>query len=162
MMEEGGGPQRGPRRHTAFDPSPPGTAEPARYRIVFVCLHGSAKSVIAAEHCRRIAARLGCTIETAAAGLEPDVAIPPFVVEGLRADGIDVRGRRPAPATRQMLEGAWRVVSLGCDLAPLVSPEVRVERWDDVPAVSEGFETARDVIVRHLRMLLDDCDPATS
>lgn len=160
-MEERGGPRRGPRRHTASDPSPQGTAEPVRYRVVFVCVHGSAKSVIAAEHCRRIAARLGCTIEAVAAGIEPDVAIPPFVVEGLRADGIDVRGRRAAPATRRMLEDAWRVVSFGCDLAPLVSPEVRVERWDDVPAVSEGFETARDVIVRHLRRLLDDCDPAT-
>ena len=31
-------------------------------RVLFVCLHGSAKSVITAEHCRRLAAARGVRV----------------------------------------------------------------------------------------------------
>ena len=55
--------------------------------------------------------------------------------------------------TPEELRNAWRVVSLGCDLETL-APEVRVERWDDVPAVSENYGAARDAIVARLPSLL--------
>jgi hypothetical protein len=68
--------------------------------VFFVCLHGSAKSVIAAEQLRRLAAARGVSIAVHSAGLEPDDAIPPRVVQGLLEEGIDGpadRGSRPPP-----------------------------------------------------------------
>ena len=100
--------------------------------VLFVCLHGSAKSLIAAEHFRGLARQRGLALEAASAGVEPDAEIPPGVVKGLRGDGIDVAGRRPRPLTREELAGARHVVSFGCDLSALVPPETKVERWDDV------------------------------
>ncbi len=64
-------------------------------RVVFVCLHGSAKSLIAAEHFCRLAAQQGLDVRATSAGTDPDPEIPLHVIEGLLADGIDVRGRRP-------------------------------------------------------------------
>jgi hypothetical protein len=41
-------------------------------RVLFVCLHGAAKSVVAAAHFRRLAGAAGLGIEAVAAGTEPD------------------------------------------------------------------------------------------
>src|SRR5262250_858896 len=41
-------------------------------RVLFVCLHGAAKSVVAAAHFRRLAAARGLSMDAVAAGTEPD------------------------------------------------------------------------------------------
>lgn len=123
--------------------------------VVFVCLHGSAKSVIASEHFRRRSAERGLDARVACAGTEPDAEIPPRVVQGLLADGFDVRGQRPRPIARADLERAARVIAFGCDLGDVAPPELQVERWDDVPAVSEDYGRARDAIATRVRALVD-------
>ncbi len=124
--------------------------------VLFVCLHGSAKSLIAAEQFNRLAAARGLTARAVSAGTEPDDAIPPRVTQGLRADGIDVEGRRPRRPTQADVDGSAIVVTFACDLGDLASRASRVERWDDVPAVSEDFKRARDVIVARVTALLED------
>lgn len=126
-------------------------------RVLFVSLHGPAKSLIAVEHFRRLAAERGSDVEASSAGMEPDAEIPPKVVQGLLGDGIDVCGHRPRHVTRADLESASRVVTFGCDLGDLAVPGLVLERWDDVPAVSEDFKKARDAIVSRLPRLLDEC-----
>ena len=128
------------------------------HRIVFVCLHGSAKSVIAAEQCQRLARERGLLVQATAAGQEPDAEIPSPAIRGLLAEGIDVRGRRPRRVSRDDLAAASRVVAFGCDLTDVAAPGVPIERWDDVPAVSEDFGAARDAIVARLRRLLSDME----
>jgi protein-tyrosine-phosphatase len=125
-------------------------------KVVFVCLHGSAKSLIAAEYFNRLAAARGLGVTATSAGTEPDAEIPPRVVQGLRADGIDVEGRRPRRPTPADVESAAAVVTFACDLGELASRASRIERWDDVPAVSEDFKRARDVIVARVTGLLED------
>jgi len=125
-------------------------------KVLFVCLHGSAKSVIAAEYFNRLAAARGLAARATSAGTEPDDVIPPRVIQGLRADGIDVEGRRPRRPTPADVEGAAAVVTFACDLGELASRAPRIERWDDVPAVSEDFTRARDVIVARVAGLLED------
>ncbi len=96
-------------------------------------------------------------MRAASAGIEPDGQIPPKVVHGLLEDGIDVRGRRPRPVTHEELANASHVVTFGCDL-PVRAAGLYVERWDDVPAVSEDFKKACDAIVARLMRLLDKWD----
>jgi arsenate reductase len=122
--------------------------------VLFVCLHGSAKSVIASEYFRRFAAEGGVAADAGAAGTEPDAAIPPGVVDGLRRDGIDVEGLQPHPVTLADLERASLVVTFGCQLDN-PPPGLALQRWDDVPAVSENFGRARDAIAARVRTLVD-------
>jgi arsenate reductase (thioredoxin) len=124
--------------------------------VLFVCLHGSAKSLIALEHFRRLAQQRGVDVQADWAGIEPDAEVPPRVVQGLLGEGIDVRGRRPRQVMRADVERASCVVTFGCDLGTLESSGLVRERWDDVPAVSEGYKPARDVIVGRLSGLLDE------
>ncbi len=53
------------------------------------------------------------------------------------------------------LETASRVVTFACDLGDLAPPGLSLERWDDVPAVSEDFKKARDIIAARLPRLLN-------
>ena len=114
------------------------------------------RSLIAAEYFNRLAAARGLAARATSAGTEPDDAVPPRVTQGLRTDGIDVEGHRPRRPTPADVEGAAAVVTFGCDLGELASRARQIVRWDDVPAVSEDFKRARDVIVARVTGLLED------
>ena len=87
-------------------------------------------------------------------GMEPDAEVPANVVHGLAGDGIDVAAYAPRPATWARLATATHVVSFGCDVSA-IAPDVRAERWNDLPLVSDGFDAARDAIVARVQRLLD-------
>lgn len=124
--------------------------------MLFVCLHGAAKSVLAAADCRRLAAERGLSIRTASAGTEPDPEIAPGVARALTEEGMDLGGQKPRRVSREDVANAWRVVAFGCDLGDAAVPGVPVDRWDDIPAVSEDFATARAAIRRRLARLLEE------
>jgi protein-tyrosine-phosphatase len=128
---------------------------PASSTVLFVCLHGSAKSLIAAEHLNRLARSRGMLIRAESVGVEPDDAVPPHVVAGLAADGVDVRGYVPRPITADRLAAATHVVSFSCDVTGMLPDTAAIERWDDVPMVSDGYSAARDVILGRVAGLLD-------
>ncbi len=124
--------------------------------VLFVCQHGAAKSVVAARHLEELARSHGLTLNTAAAGIEPDEAIPPHVIAGLGADGIHHHDTVPQALTRELIDRARIVVSLGCDLSAFTDASHSIVEWNDVPHVSDGYEAARTVIVGHLQAMLDE------
>jgi protein-tyrosine-phosphatase len=121
--------------------------------VLFVCLHGAAKSVLAAADFDRMARERGLALRAEFAGTEPDPEIAPKVLGELLADGVDLRSQWPRRVTRQDVERASLVVTFGCDLGAL-GAGARVERWDDVPAVSDDFRKARAAIAARLVRLL--------
>jgi protein-tyrosine-phosphatase len=127
------------------------TPTKARPRVLFVCLHGAAKSVVGASHFRRLAAERGLAIDAVAAGTEPDPELAPGAVKGLAGDGLAAMPSRPRPITLYDLESAARVVSFGCDVAPTKGQ--RVDQWT-VLAVSDGYAAAREQIVANVERLV--------
>lgn len=63
--------------------------------VAFVCLHGSAKSLIATEHMIRLARARGAAFTATTSGPEPDAEVPPHVIEGLLKHGVDASHRVP-------------------------------------------------------------------
>jgi protein-tyrosine-phosphatase len=120
-------------------------------RVLFVCLHGAAKSVVGAAHFRKLAQARGLTITAAAAGTEPDPELGAKAVKGLAGEGLPAAPARPRPITLYDLQSASRVVSFGCDVTPKAG--VPVEQWD-VPNISDGYEAARDLIVKNVERLV--------
>lgn len=125
--------------------------------IAFVCLHGSAKSLMAAEYLNRRAADEGLALRASSAGREPDAQVPAHVVAGLREKGIDVAGKIPVEATVRHLASADRVVAFGCDVPADVKS---VDQWKDCPAVVDGFEPAWQHITRRVDQLIESENPA--
>jgi protein-tyrosine-phosphatase len=132
-------------------------SEPARPRVLFVCRHGAAKSVIGAAHFRRLAAARGLAMDAVAAGTEPDAELAPGAVKGLAGDGLPAAPGRPRPVTLYDLASATRVVSFGCQIP--AAREQRVDQWD-VPAVSDGYAAARDRIVAGVERLVAELGAA--
>jgi protein-tyrosine-phosphatase len=126
---------------------------PGRPRVLFVCRHGAAKSVIGAAHFRRLAAARGLAIGAVAAGTEPDRELAPGAVNGLAGEGLAATPSRPRPVTLYDLHSALRVVSFGCDVAPASGQPV--DQWD-VPAVSDGYTAARERIVANVERLVTE------
>ena len=123
--------------------------------VLFVCLHGSAKSVVATAYCRQLAAERGFRISVASAGVDPDSEVSAATIAGLTEDGLDVPISRPRRLTGALLASSWLVISFGCDLEPFGSRRPVID-WSDVPAVSDGYAEARDVIVSKVSSLLDE------
>lgn len=114
--------------------------------VLFVCLHASAKSVIAMAYFNHLAEQQGSALRALSAGTEPDDAIPPEVVAGMAGDGFDVSGRVPLRLTPALVASAAAIVSFGPDIAAVGPAPVRVAQWNDMPAVSDDYATARDAI----------------
>ncbi len=127
--------------------------EPMSDTVLFVCLHASAKSLVAMEHFNRLAAERGLGLRAISAGTEPDAAVPDFVVAGLRGDGFDVTSRVPRRLTPELAAEARHIVSFGPDVAAYAPKGRAIERWD-VPAVSDGYAVARAEIRGRVERLL--------
>ena len=124
-------------------------------KVLFVCLHGAAKSVLAAADFERLAKERRLPIAAESAGTEPDPEIAPKVLAVLKAEGVDLSGQKPRLVTREMAAGATRIVAFGCALGVAAPEGAKVEQWEDVPNVSDGLPAARAAIRERLERLLD-------
>ncbi len=122
--------------------------------VLFLCPHAAAKSVIAAADFQALVAQVGLDLRAVAAGTEPDDRVSPVVVQLLRAEGTDVSSHQPRHVTAEELASAVRIVSMGCDLTGVVSPDAPIIRWDDVPAVSADPQAARAAIRARVEKLV--------
>jgi len=129
--------------------------------VVFVCEHGSVKSLIAASLFDQSAANRGLPFRAVSRGVNPDERVPPGIAAALLDDGFDVEGFRPQGLSPDDVAGATRVVAIGVDLAAN-GDEARapIQSWDDVPAASVDYSAARAALQRHIDELLDDLQQA--
>ena len=121
--------------------------------VLFVCRHGAAKSILAAADFRRLAMERGLEIRADSAGVEPDDRVLPIVAEVLGLGEPDV-AHAPRKVTPADLAAAWRVITFDLDPDELPASPAHLERWDDLPAVSESLPAARDAIGRRLEGLI--------
>ena len=122
-------------------------------KIVFVCEHGAAKSILAAAYFNTLASENDLAMTAVARGTHPDVELSSITVSGLRAEGLTPSESIPVRLTREEMESAQRVVSF-CTLPAEYLQKAVVEYWDDIPPVSEDYERSRDVMIQHLKELI--------
>src|SRR5258708_5547845 len=86
------------------------------HTIVFVCEHGSAKSVIATAHFNRLAKEQGLPYRAITRGTQPDAEIPAYIRRGLTSDGLDVAGWIPRRISDDEIRDGERIITLACTL----------------------------------------------
>jgi len=74
-----------------------------KHRVLFVCVHNSARSQMAEELLRKAA---GDRLEAESAGLEPGV-LNPYAVAALREEGIDISGKKTVSAFDLLKQGRY-------------------------------------------------------
>ncbi len=123
-------------------------------KVAFVCLHGSAKSLIAAEYFNRIAIERNLPLRAITSGPEPDGVVPENVVAGLKSRGIDVSQYHPTLIAVEQFSDANLIVSFACDAGRRLAPSKSEERWDECPAVSADFDIAWTFITGRVEKLI--------
>lgn len=119
--------------------------------VVFVCEHGTVKSVIAALWFNKLAEERGLKTRAISRGVAPDAAVPEVIAAALQADGLSVAGFTPAALTRADLEGAARVVAIGVDVRSILDrAAVPLESWPDIPPATRDYAAARDAMVARI------------
>jgi len=91
-------------------------------KVSFVCLHGSAKSLIAAEYFNRLAIERNLPLRATTSGPEPDSEVPGNVVAGMKSRGIDVSQYRPTLIPAEHLSDTSLIVSFACDAGRRLAP----------------------------------------
>lgn len=74
-----------------------------KHRVLFVCVHNSARSQMAEELLRKIA---GDRFDVESAGLEPGT-LNPYAVAALREEGIDISGKETVSAFELLKQGRY-------------------------------------------------------
>ena len=121
--------------------------------VVFVCEHGAAKSIVAATYFNKFAMENGLELRAIARGTNPDSELSPKAMAGLHEDGLAPFESVPQKLSSPDVERAQRVIAF-CELPEEYQQKATVEQWENVPPVSENYETARDAIVEKINELI--------
>ena len=99
----------------------------AKEKVLFVCIHNSARSQMAEEILRKLA---GDRFEVESAGIKPG-KLNPVVVEVLKEDGIDISGKKTQAVFDLLKQGKlYNYVITVCD-------ETSAERCPVFPGVAK-------------------------
>lgn len=127
-----------------------------RPAVLFLCVHNAGRSQMAAGWLRHLA---GDAIRVFSAGSAPAETINPAAVEAMAARGIDIVGNVPRVWTREIVEEADVIVSMGCgDACPVLGGK-RYLDWDlDDPAGKDvaSVGAIRDEIEVRVRALIEE------
>lgn len=124
--------------------------------VLFVCEHGAAKSAIAAAYFDKLARDKNLNYNATFRGVNPDPALNPVAEEGLKQDGIDISGWKPAIIIKKDVDAAARVITFGCALPVGTRAVLKATDWNDIPSPSQNYELTREEIKKRVQKLVDD------
>jgi len=110
--------------------------------------------------------RLAKGAKAESAGTRPAKSVNPLAVEVMAEVGIDISGAKPKQLTLEMLEGADRVITMGClsgELCPAAL--VPTEDWgieDPAGKSMEKFREVRDKIRKKVEALVEELEGKAS
>ena len=110
--------------------------------VLFVCVHNAGRSQMAAGWLRALA---GARVQVLSAGSEPADAVNPAAVEAMAEVGVDIAGAQPQVWTRDTLEQADVVITMGCGDTCPVLPGKRYLDWELDDPAGKGVEEVRPV-----------------
>jgi protein-tyrosine-phosphatase len=129
-------------------------------KLLFLCPHNAAKSVIAMAYCNHLAQQHDLAIIADSAGTEPSTAVLPVVIALVAEAGMDVTHYLPRRVLAEDISSADRIISMGCTAEELPIVPERIEFWSDIPIVSQQPEQARDAIRAHIEQLVIELQQA--
>jgi arsenate reductase len=112
--------------------------------VLFLCPHNALRSVIGAALFNQMANGRARGVP---AGTEPDERVNERTITVLREVGIEVGDEKPGKVTREQIERARRVISLGCPLPPELAEAAagKIEEWPMPDTAGKPVEAVREV-----------------
>jgi len=130
-------------------------AAPPQGTVLFVCEHGTVRSLLAKILFEQYAKEVGLNMLAVSRGTAVDSALPAFMVQGLKADHVSLGSWRPQTLGPSDLANASFVVSFDIPLAATATANVPRAQWDALPPVSQNYAAGRDAIKMRVHQLVD-------
>jgi len=123
--------------------------------VLFVCEHGTVKSLLAKVLFEQYAEEVGLRMRAESRGTHVDSTVPPWMLRGLAQDHVDLGSWHPQGLRSTDLTTATYVVSF--DVPPNATAGARGPRtqWDSLPSVSQDYSKGRDAIKVRVHQLVD-------
>jgi arsenate reductase len=112
-------------------------------QVLFVCVHNSGRSQIAAA---LLAHHAGDGVEVRSAGSLPGSEVHPLVTQVLAERGIDLTGAYPKPLTDDVVRAADYVITMGCGDACPVYPGKRYLDWQITDPSEQTLDRVRQIV----------------
>ena len=126
-------------------------------KIVFVCEHGSAKSIIAVSYFNKIAKEKNLSWEAVSRGTTPDAEISAKTKKLLTDDNMPVPQVKPQAITQKDIDEANQVI-LFFPLPENIEGGDNLQYWLGIDAVNGDFQKLRDDILAKLLPLIDSLE----
>jgi arsenate reductase len=123
-------------------------------KIVFVCEHGSAKSVIAAAYFNKLAKEKNLAWEAVSRGISPDAEVSARTKQLLKSDHLFDDRIIPRRLTQDDVDGAGQVF-LFHPLPENIQGKNNIHHWLEVKSVNDDFRELRNEIVARIVPLVD-------
>ena len=123
--------------------------------VVFVCEHGTVKSVVALAWFKRLSRERKLPFRAVSRGTAPDSALPTFMRSALARDGFDFAAFVPTRFTERDLESVLVVSFDQPGVAAIARGRVPSIAWDNLPSVSANYATGSDAIRLRVAALVD-------
>ena len=111
--------------------------------ILYACVHNGGRSLAGKVLTAHDA---GDAVEVRSAGSEPGDSLNPAVVEVLHERGLSTEGETPTLLTRDGVEEADIVITMGCGEACPYVPGKRIVDWELEDPKGKDIETVRRIV----------------
>lgn len=126
-------------------------------RIVFVCEHGAAKSVIAATYFNKLANERKLPWEAICRGTNPDSTLTSATKKGLEADKLLNPDLKPEKLIMLDTSNVKKII-LFTPLPKNFSSDIQTEDWSTLPNIEAGYSERRDALIKQITILLDSLE----
>jgi protein-tyrosine-phosphatase len=120
--------------------------------VVFVCLHGSVNSQMAAAYFNRTAKERGVSYVAISRGIDVHRSIPVRILDGLALDGL-APANSPQELTMADANAADKIFAFDA-IRDEQKGDASVTNWSGVPLGINDYEAARDEIVQRIDELI--------
>ncbi|CAN5706503.1 arsenate reductase ArsC [soil metagenome] len=129
--------------------------------VLFVCVHNAGRSQIAEAATHHLARQRGQEIRALSAGTAGGKSLNEVAITAMEEIGISMVGQSPKLLDQSMVDGADRIVSMGCGVDAAACPArfLVTEDWGlDDPAGQplERVREIRDEILQRVERMLDE------
>jgi arsenate reductase len=120
-----------------------------KQKIIFVCEHGAAKSVIATNYFNKLAAERGINYEAVCRATSPDSTLPPATRAGLKADNIPKNQRPRKLAVTDTVN--VKCIILFTSLPQDYLTDIPTEDWSGTQNIDASYIQRREIAFKTFR-----------
>ena len=124
-------------------------------KVIFVCEHGAAKSVIAAAYFNKIAKERNVDWQAVSRGTSPDAEIGQSTKEGLTADHLYDPTFSPKKLSLKDTSNVKAIIRFTTLPGEFNKANIKTEDWSNLRDIDSGYTLRRDAIVHQINEFLD-------